>query len=148
MNGFGEELSLTRQTHLVEFIENVLFEPLHFRRHFIFRGDVEIDVHRRPQVFENFDGGVGQGINFILREVKAAQTLPRKEPVGDQANAQTQGDRDEKGVAGRRTAANVEKEPVEKQKDCGPDEEVQHIANDQHPFGKGGIVPCHPYHLR
>ena len=96
MNGLGEELSLTRQAHLVEFIENVLFEPLHFRGHFILRGDVEIHVDRRPQIFENFDGGVGQGVNFILREVKAAQTLPREEPVGDQANSQTQGDRDRK----------------------------------------------------
>src|SRR5215510_15217373 len=114
MTGLGEELSLTRQTHLVEFIENVLFEPLHFRGHFGLWGDVEIHVDRRPQVFENLNGGVGQGVNFILCEVEAAETLPREEPVGDEANAQTQGDRDEKGVAGRRSAANIEKDPIEK----------------------------------
>src|SRR5262245_7349478 len=114
MNGLGEELSLARQTHLVEFIENVLLEPLHFRGLVVRWGDVEIHVHRRPQVFENFNGGVGQGVNFILGEVKAAETLRREEPVGDEANAQTQGDRDEKSVAGRRAAANIEKEPIEK----------------------------------
>ena len=94
MNGFGQELSFTGQTHLVEFVENILFEPLHFRRHFIFRGDVEVHVDRRPQVFENFDRGIGQRVNFILREVKTAQTLPGQEPVGHQANPQTQGDCD------------------------------------------------------
>ena len=72
MHGFGQELALTRQAHLVEFVENVLFEPLHFGGHFIFRGDIEMHVDRRPQVFENFDRGVGQGVNFILREVKTA----------------------------------------------------------------------------
>src|SRR4029450_8862274 len=114
MNGLGKELALTRQTHLVEFIENILFEPLHFRRHFVLWGDVEIHVDRRPQVFENFNGGVGQGVNLILCEVKAAETLPSEEPVGDEANAQTQDDCHQKSVAGRRPAANIEKEPIEK----------------------------------
>src|SRR5262249_28147363 len=122
MDSLGKQLPLTGQAHLVEFVEDVLFEALHFSGHFLFGRDIEIDVYRCLQVAQNFYRSLRERVDLILCEVKTAQTLPSQEPVSHQANTQTQGDRHQKGIAGCRAAANVQKEPVEKQKDRRPDE--------------------------
>src|SRR5262249_45642572 len=114
MNDLGEQLPLTGQAHLVEFVEDVLFETLHFSGHFVFGSNVEVDVDRDAQVAQNFYGGLGQRIDFILCEIKTAQILPGQEPVGDQADTQAEGHREQKSMARRRATADVQKEPVEK----------------------------------
>ena len=107
MDGFRKQLPLTGQAHLIEFVQDVLFETLHFGGHFVFGRDVEIDVYRCLQVAQNFYRRLRERVDLILREVKTAQTLPGQEPVSNQANTQTQGDCHQEGVACCRAAANV-----------------------------------------